>query len=105
VTVDNIYAVDNLVGLRVVNRGALLREYVDVLTWKDTYRNTTDTKFRVYVLAGGQRQLLAELNKGSSSGPFRYLHRGLAAGAEYTYSVVAVGSQDREGEAASVTVR
>lgn len=105
VTVDNIYPVVNLAGQKVLNRGALLREYVNVLTWTDNLRNTTDSKFRVYVLAGGQRQLLAEVNKGDLSGPFRYLHRHVTAGAEYTYSVAAVGSQDREGDAVTVTVR
>jgi hypothetical protein len=93
------------VGQKVLNRGALLREYVNVLTWTDNLRNTTDSKFRVYVLVGGQRQLLTEVNRGDLSGPFRYLHRHITAGAEYTYSLAAVGSQDREGEAVTVTVR
>ena len=105
VTVDNIYPVASLTGKRVLNRGALLREYIDVLNWNESAGNTTDVKFRVYVLDGGQLRLLAEVPKGTPSGPFQYLRRGVSASTAYTYSVVAVGGQDREGAAASVTVR
>ncbi|MGZ7065513.1 MAG: hypothetical protein ACXVI6_04065, partial [Candidatus Aminicenantales bacterium] len=83
----------------------LLREYINVLTWKDNVRNVTDTKFRVYLVNGGQRQLLGEVIRDKTLGPYTYFHRGVLAGQAYTYSIVPVGLQDREGDPASITVR
>jgi M6 family metalloprotease-like protein len=105
VTVDNLYAPTGLTAQRVLNRGLILREYICVLTWTDNPGNTTDSKFRIYLVSSGQRQLLAELNKDKGSGPYTYFHRGVATGQTYTYNVVAVGNLDREGEGASVTLR
>ena len=105
VTIDNIYPCVNLTAQRVLNRGLIVRESIDVLTWMDNGRNSTDSKFRVYLMNGAARQLLAEVNKDKFNGPYTYLRRGVQSGAEHTYSVVAVGTQDREGEAVSVTVR
>jgi M6 family metalloprotease-like protein len=105
ITVDNLYPPVSLTGRKVVNRSALLREYINVLTWNDNPLNVTDTKFRVYAVSGGQRQLLGELNRDKLLGPYTYLHRRVPFGQEFTYNIVAVGSQDREGEAAAVTVR
>jgi M6 family metalloprotease-like protein len=105
VTIDNIYPCVNLAGQRVLNRGLLVRESIDVLTWMDNVRNSTDSKFRVYLVSGASRTLLAEVNRDKLAGPYTYLRRNVAAGAEFTYSVVAVGSQDREGDPVSVTVR
>jgi M6 family metalloprotease-like protein len=105
VTVENLYAVVELGASKVLNRGALLREYINVLTWKDSPRNSTDSKFRIYLASPGPRRLLGEVNRDKVLGPYTYLHRGLAAGQSYTYDLVAVGAQDREGAIASITVR
>jgi len=105
VAVQNIFAPENLTAQRVLNRGALLRENINVLTWKDSPRNATNSKFRVYLVNGGQRQLLGEVNRDKVLGPYTYLHRGVSGSLAYTYQVLAVGLQDREGDAASVTVR
>ena len=105
VVVDNLYSPINLTGRKVVNRSALLREYINVLTWNDDPRNLTVAKFRVYTVSGTQRQLLAEVNRDKLAGPYTYLHRRVPASQALTYDVVAVGGQDREGLAAAVTVR
>lgn len=105
VTVENLYAVESLTAQKVLNRGALLREYINVLTWRDSPRNSTNSKFRVYLVNGGQRQLLGEVNRDRVLGPYSYLHRGVAGSQSYTYNVVVVGAQDREGDIASITVR
>ena len=105
VSVQNLFAPNSVTGQKVLNRGALLREYIDVLTWKDDVRNATDTKFRVYLVNGGQRQLLGEVIRDKILGPYTYLHRGVLGGQAYTYSIMAVGLQDREGDPASITVR
>jgi M6 family metalloprotease-like protein len=104
VTVDNLLAPINLTAQRVLNRGALLREYINVLTWMDSSQNSTDSKFRVYLVGASGRQLLGEINKDKLNGPYTYLHRHVSGSQTYTYDVVAVGAQEREGEAASVTV-
>jgi M6 family metalloprotease-like protein len=105
VTIDNIFPCASLTARRVLNRGLLLREYIDVLTWSDNLRNTTASKFRVYLVNGASRTLLAEVNKDKLTGPYTYLRRGVAAGAACTYAVVAVGSQDREGDPITASVR
>jgi len=105
VTVENYYAPVNVTGQKVVNRSALQREYINVLTWKDDPRNTTDSKFRVYVVSGGQKQLLAEVNRDKVLGPYTYLHRRIDGSQTYSYNIVAVGALDREGDTAAVTVR
>lgn len=105
VTIDNLLAPVNLTAQRVVNRGGLLRETINVLTWMDSPRNSTDSKFRIYLVGASGRQLLGEVNKDKLNGPYTYLHRRVSGSREYTYNVVAVGVLDREGEAASVTIR
>jgi len=105
VTIDNIYPCVNVTGRRVLNRGLLVRESIDVLTWSDNPRNSTDSKFRIYSVNGLSRTLLGEVNKDNYSGPYTYLRRNAPAGVGCAYSVVAVGSQDREGDPVTVTVR
>ena len=105
VSVQNLFAPDSVTAQKVLNRGALLREYINVLTWKDNTRNTTDTKFRIYLVNGGQRQLLGEVIRDKILGPYTYLHRRVLGGQAYTYNIVPVGLQDREGDPASITVR
>jgi M6 family metalloprotease-like protein len=105
VFVENYYAPVNVTGQKVVNRSALQREYIIVLTWRDDPRNATDSKFRVYIVSGGQKQLLAEVNRDKVLGPYTYLHRRVGASQTYTYGIVAVGALDREGDSAAVTVR
>jgi M6 family metalloprotease-like protein len=105
VTVDNLFAPASLTARRVLNRGLLLREYINVLTWMDSSRNSTDSRFRVYQVGVSGRQLLGEVVKDKLNGPYTYLHRRVSGIQSYTYEVVVVGALDREGEAASVTVR
>jgi M6 family metalloprotease-like protein len=105
IIVDNLYPPASLTGRKVVNRSALLREYINVLTWKDDDRNATVAKFRVYIVSGAQKELLGEVNRDKLAGPYTYLHRRVPVGQAFTYNVVALGSQDRESLAAEVTVR
>jgi M6 family metalloprotease-like protein len=105
VTVENYYAPVNVTGQKVLNRSALLKEYINVLTWKDDPRNATDSKFRVYLVSGGQKQLLAEVTRDKNLGPYTYLHRNVNGSQTYTYKIAAVDAGDREGDSAAVTVR
>ncbi len=105
VSVQNLFAPESVTARKVLNRGAFLREYINVLTWKDSVKNATNTKFRVYLVNGGERQLLGEVIRDKILGPYTYLHRGVLGSQTYTYNIVAVGLQEREGDPASVTVR
>ncbi len=105
VGVENIFAPSGLAAARTVNRGLLLREYVNVLTWADDPRNTTVTTYRIYRVTAGGRELVGEAPLAASGGSCRFLHRGVNGAETYTYEVVGVGSLDREGLAASATAR
>jgi len=105
VVMDNIFPPVNLKAVKSINRSLLLREYVNVLTWKDDPRNTSVTKYRIYRVTGGGRTLLGEVAKAAGETAYRYLHRGVAGTEKYTYDVVGVGALDREGLAATVTAR
>ncbi len=106
VTVENIYAPAGLAVSRVVNRGLLLSEFIDVVTWRDNAANIDITKYRVYVGTGADRALLAEVDKASgTAASYRYLRRRVDGSQSYTYTLAAVGGQGREGEAAVATVR
>lgn len=105
VVVDNIFPPLSLKAERAVNRSLLLREYVNVLSWRDDSRNLSVSKFRVYRVTGGGRALLAEIPWTSANTTYRYLHRGINAQETYTYDVVGVSTLDRESAAATATVR
>lgn len=105
VDVDNIFPPLSLKAERAVNRSLLLREYVNVLSWRDDPRNLSVSKFRVYRVTGLGRALLAEVPRTSAITAYRYLHRGINGQETYTYEVVGVGSLDRESSAATATVR
>jgi hypothetical protein len=104
VVTDNIFAPISLKAVKAVNRSLLLREYVNVLTWADNSLNTGVLKYRVYRVTGGGRTLVAEVPKAAGI-TYRYLHRGISRTETYTYEVVAVGSLDREGLAATATAK
>lgn len=107
VSVDNIFAPANPVARRVVNRGAVLREIINVLTWSDNVRNTSVGKYRIYLEEGGGRTLLAEVpkNQGSNVSSYQYLHRRLDPKKTYSYYLVGVGNMNREGDPARITAR
>ena len=105
VTVENIFAPSGLEADRTVNRGLLLREYVNVLTWADDPRNTTVTKFRIYRVTGEGRALVGEVPQATGGPSYRFFHRGIDPAETYAYEVVGVGSLEREGAAATATAR
>ena len=105
VNVDNIFPPLNLKAEKAVNRSLLLREYVNILTWRDDPRNLSVSKFRVYRVTGAGRALIAEVPRTSANTLYRYLHRKISGQETYTYDVVGVGNLDRESTAATATVR
>jgi len=105
VVVDNIFAPGDFRAVKSINRSLLLREYVNVLTWKDNARNASLLKYRVYRVTGAGRELVVEMDKASTNTTYRYLHRGISPSGTYVYEVVGVGNLNREGLAAMATAR
>lgn len=105
VVVDNIFAPGDFRAIKSINRSLLLREYVNVLTWKDNARNASLLKYRVYRVTGAGRELVVEMGKASTNTTYRYLHRGISPSGTYVYEVVGVGNLNREGLAATATAR
>ena len=105
VIVDNIFAPGDFRAVKSINRSLLLREYVNVLTWKDNARNASLLKYRVYRVTGAGRELVVEMDKASTNTTYRYLHRGISPSGTYVYEVVGVGNLNREGLAATATAR
>ncbi len=106
VVIDNILAPQSFTAQRVVNRSVFSREYINVLSWDDNPGNSLSIlKYRIYIMNGTARTILAEVNIGKAGETYRYWHRGVSGSGEYAYEIVAVGSLDREGEVAAAVVR
>jgi len=101
VSVENIYAPLNLRAEKVLNRSLSQTEYMNSLVWEANPKNVNINKYRVYLLEGQKQNLLAEV----FSAPFKYWHRKVEKDRKYQYVVVAVGSLDREGDEASISVK
>ncbi|HMA53170.1 MAG TPA: M6 family metalloprotease domain-containing protein [Acidobacteriota bacterium] len=105
VVMDNIFPVVNLTATRVILRSLLLQEYANLLTWGNNSRNTGVLTYRIYRAAAGGRTLVAEVPQAAANTTYRYLHRKIDGSAVYTYEVVGVNGQGREGLAAPVTAK
>jgi len=80
------------------NKSLLLREFINVLSWEAHPLNAI-VKYRIYQVEDPSQSLLGEVNV-----PYtEYLHRNVDEDKEYTYALVAVDPQGREGEAAYTT--
>ena len=58
-------------------------------------------KYRIYAIQGLDQNLLIELD----AGILKYFQRGIDMDNQYTYAIVAVNDDNREGESAYVTIR
>jgi hypothetical protein len=88
-------------GEKVLNRSLSQVEYINVLTWQADPNNLNVVNYRIYVVTGGTRSLLATLGPGE----LEYWHRRVKKESEYVYQIVAVNDEPREGRPAAVTVR
>ncbi|MDH4197309.1 MAG: hypothetical protein OEW05_07890 [Candidatus Aminicenantes bacterium] len=95
-----IYA-PNLTGVKKVNRGVVVSEYINVLTWQAHADNVDIIKYRIYLQSGATFQLLAEVDPAT----FEYRHRGVTKDGAYTYMLKAVNNEPREGDPVTITVR
>lgn len=83
------------------NRSLSQLEYINVLTWEANSKNKFIERYRIYLMEGENRILLAE----TDAQTFVYWHRKVEKDRTYTYGLTAVDKFDRESEAAVVEVR
>lgn len=96
-----IYPPLEAAGVKVLNRGVISSEYINILTWKPNPDNAGVRVIRVYRDAPGPRALLAELDPAI----VEFRQRGVAKDAVYAYTLAAVDAAGREGRPATVTIR
>ncbi len=84
-------------GFTVVRQEArsLMRiQYLNVLSWTRITGVPDVAGYRIYLMTGGTRTLLAEVDALTST----YWHRGVSKTGTYQYALVAVDSEGHEGE-------
>jgi len=91
----------NFTGQNQNNSSGLLEEYINVLRWQTNPWNQDIVKYRLFVRNAGDWEFLAELNPDV----LEHLHRGINKDIVYEYKLRAVDSKNREGEAATLTIR
>jgi len=96
-----IYAPANFAGEKKVNRGVLVSQFINVLTWQAHPNNANISKYRIYLQSGSAWELRAEVD----SATFEYRDKNVAKDGAYTYMIKAVNNEPREGDSATVTVR
>jgi endonuclease/exonuclease/phosphatase family metal-dependent hydrolase len=96
-----IYPPLQLAGQKVINRSLSQAEYINVITWNPNPNNMNIVGYRIRQTEGNFDLLIAEVN----STTYRLQHRKVEKNKTYTYSVVALNSENREGNPAYVTIR
>lgn len=84
-----------------MNRSLFLSEYLNALTWQANPANENIVGYRIYLVEGGSRSLLADVNAST----FEYWRRNVEGGRQYTYVLVAINNEGRESDPASITVQ
>jgi hypothetical protein len=95
-----IYAPVNCTGQRMLNRSLSQVECINVLSWEDHSDNEDMALYRVYLIEGADRSLLADL----SPNKHEYRHRRVSKDRQYVYSIVAVNHRGNEGTPANITI-
>jgi len=94
-----IYPPLNFKGVKVLNRSLSQAEYINTLAWQANPHNVNIVSYRIYRIQGGNKILLVELDKHT----FEYWDRKIDKDKLYTYVLVAVNNEEREGDPATVT--
>lgn len=81
---------------QIETRSLLMRQYINVLTWRRSANDPTPTAYKVYLLGDGPPAPLAS----PDAKTFLYWHRGVVKGLPYRYGLAAVGPGGIEGELA-----
>lgn len=87
---------------KVLNRSLFQVEYINVLNWQTNPKNSdiTISRYKIYQVHNGGRNLVVELD----SNNFKYMHRKIQKNIAYTYEIVAINSNGREGRPARIVV-
>jgi hypothetical protein len=88
-------------GTKILNRSLSQAEYINVLTWEGNPENVDIALYRIYQIENGSSTMIAEVN----AGIFTYVHRNILQNKEYTYEIVVVNSEGKEGCRATVIVQ
>ena len=96
-----IYAPADASGERVGNRSLSQLEYINVITFAANPNNVNIQGYNLYLVENGQRTLVKTLDANT----FSYQHRNRDGTKEYTYHIIAVNNELREGDPAIVTIR
>jgi hypothetical protein len=96
-----IYAPSNARGVKVLNRSLSQAEYINVLTWEANPDNADIVNYRIYRVEGPQKTMLTYVD----SNVFEYRERRVERDRVYTYWIVAVNAEWREGAPAEVVVQ
>ena len=96
-----IYPPSSFSGKKFLNRSLSQAEYINVLSWQVNTNNENIQNYKIYTVDGQSWSLLVELNANT----FEYWHRRVVKDKPYTYAIVAVNDESREGDPAYVTVQ
>jgi hypothetical protein len=83
-------------GRRQENRSLAQKEIINVLSWQPNPLNVDIVSYRIYKVVGTSQALLAVVD----ASVYEYWHRGVEEDLAYSYILVAVGSDAREGRPA-----
>ena len=97
----NIYAPTNASGIKVLNRSLSQAEYINIISFQANLNNVNILAYKIYQVENGQRTEIASVDATT----FSYRHRGVVGTKAYTYHIVAVNSEPREGAAAVVNIQ
>lgn len=100
-----IYAPLNFSGKKVENRSLLQTEYINVLTWQNNPENKNIVKYRIYQIEGESQTLLEEFDAQTFDKTYEYWHRRVEKDKVYSYVLVAVNVDGREGTPTYLTVQ
>jgi len=96
-----VYPPLQLSGQKLLNRSVSQVEYINLISWSPNPDNANIVGYRIRQIEGNSEFLIADLN----SSTFKYLHRKVEKNKTYTYSLVAVNNENREGDPAYVIIR
>jgi hypothetical protein len=98
-----IYPPANVVGQKVLNRSLGQAEYINVITWEANSNNSdlNIVNYKIYQIDGSTR---TEVGTVAATAELKFMQRKVGKDTQYTFEIVAVNSEPREGDAASVII-
>ena len=95
-----IYPPEQAAGTKILNRSFSQAEYLNQLTWQAHPNNLDIIKYKIYLWKNSDWDFLMQLNEST----FSYQHRRVKEAETYTYKLVAINSNEREGDPAIITI-